>query len=133
MYCEKCGKEIDDNAVICVNCGAPTKNFAGAQSDAQPERKTNLCGIFGFCLSIIAPLSVIFHSLALYIILTLAGLVLSIVGLALSKNNNGGRGLSLAGFIISLVAVVLWLSFFIMYLFALELMWGFLVLIFSAG
>lgn len=24
MYCTKCGKEIDDKAVICVGCGAPT-------------------------------------------------------------------------------------------------------------
>lgn len=25
MYCTKCGKEIDDKAVICVGCGAQTK------------------------------------------------------------------------------------------------------------
>lgn len=28
MYCANCGKEIADNAVICVNCGCSTANFA---------------------------------------------------------------------------------------------------------
>jgi uncharacterized membrane protein YvbJ len=27
MYCTNCGKQIDDNAVICSACGVPTKNY----------------------------------------------------------------------------------------------------------
>ena len=27
MYCSKCGKEIDDEAVVCVHCGVETKNL----------------------------------------------------------------------------------------------------------
>ncbi len=27
MFCQNCGKEIDDNAVICVNCGCATQNY----------------------------------------------------------------------------------------------------------
>lgn len=26
MFCSKCGKEINDEAVICVHCGCDTKN-----------------------------------------------------------------------------------------------------------
>ena len=26
MFCSKCGKEIDNEAVICVHCGCPTQN-----------------------------------------------------------------------------------------------------------
>lgn len=26
MFCKNCGKEIADNAVICVNCGVATQN-----------------------------------------------------------------------------------------------------------
>lgn len=26
MYCQKCGKEIDDEAVVCIHCGCATKN-----------------------------------------------------------------------------------------------------------
>ena len=27
MFCSKCGKEIDDSAVVCVGCGCPTDNY----------------------------------------------------------------------------------------------------------
>ncbi len=27
MFCSKCGKEIDNEAVICVHCGCPTQKF----------------------------------------------------------------------------------------------------------
>ena len=27
MYCSNCGAQIDDKAVVCVKCGAPTANF----------------------------------------------------------------------------------------------------------
>lgn len=27
MYCYKCGKEIDDDAVVCIHCGSATKNM----------------------------------------------------------------------------------------------------------
>lgn len=33
MYCSNCGTQIDDKAVVCVKCGAPTPNFS-AQSAA---------------------------------------------------------------------------------------------------
>ena len=26
MYCHKCGKEIDDEAIVCIHCGCATKN-----------------------------------------------------------------------------------------------------------
>ena len=26
MFCSNCGKELADNAIMCPNCGAPTKN-----------------------------------------------------------------------------------------------------------
>lgn len=34
MFCNNCGKEIDDKAVVCVHCGVPTKSTnAPAQED----------------------------------------------------------------------------------------------------
>ena len=27
MFCSKCGKEIDNDAVICIHCGCPTQNY----------------------------------------------------------------------------------------------------------
>ncbi|MBN1444996.1 MAG: TM2 domain-containing protein [Candidatus Omnitrophica bacterium] len=43
MYCRNCGKEIDDNAVVCVACGVPptkAKKYCGncgAPTDANAE------------------------------------------------------------------------------------------------
>ena len=33
MYCSKCGKEIDNEAVVCVHCGCPTSNFEKNKKD----------------------------------------------------------------------------------------------------
>lgn len=38
MFCSKCGKEIDNSAVVCPNCGCPTGNGQPQQS-AQPNYK----------------------------------------------------------------------------------------------
>ena len=33
MFCPKCGKEIDDEAVVCIHCGcAVNKQFDGSRS-----------------------------------------------------------------------------------------------------
>ena len=47
MYCNKCGKEIDDEALICPHCGCGTLNYirdhakaeARVQVQAAPARK----------------------------------------------------------------------------------------------
>ena len=36
MYCSNCGTQLDDKAVVCTKCGAPTPNFA-AQSGAAAQ------------------------------------------------------------------------------------------------
>ena len=33
MYCSHCGKEINDEAEICVNCGCRVKETAGADNN----------------------------------------------------------------------------------------------------
>ena len=35
MYCHKCGKEIDDEAVVCTYCGVATKNLDENNKDKQ--------------------------------------------------------------------------------------------------
>ena len=34
MYCKYCGNEVDDNAVVCIHCGAPTDKFSAAKQPA---------------------------------------------------------------------------------------------------
>lgn len=32
MFCSKCGKEINDEAVVCIHCGCPVQNFKTVES-----------------------------------------------------------------------------------------------------
>lgn len=41
MYCGKCGKEIDDEAIVCVHCGCATSNH---QINSQTN-KSMLCAV----------------------------------------------------------------------------------------
>lgn len=36
MFCSKCGKEIDDGAVVCTGYGCPTQNYKKEGQPAQP-------------------------------------------------------------------------------------------------
>ena len=33
MFCEKCGKELNNESIVCPNCGCPTKNYFNNQSN----------------------------------------------------------------------------------------------------
>lgn len=35
MFCSKCGKEIDNEAVVCPHCGVPTANYQRPQEQPQ--------------------------------------------------------------------------------------------------
>lgn len=41
MFCHKCGKEIDDDSVVCVHCGVKTKNFDSDNANAKPINIVN--------------------------------------------------------------------------------------------
>lgn len=88
MYCKNCGSNLDDRAVICPHCGVPTgENFhAPAKND-----QTNVIAVVGFILSFF---------------IAIAGLVCSIIGYKKASEMNGnGKGLALAGIIISVVSL----------------------------
>lgn len=51
MYCKNCGKEIDDQAVICPNCGVPQETKA-----ATPDVIDNGgfgWGLLGCCIPVV--------------------------------------------------------------------------------
>ena len=39
MYCKKCGNQIDDAAIMCPSCGAPTDNYKEPKTE-KPKAKT---------------------------------------------------------------------------------------------
>ena len=57
MFCKKCGKEIDDSAVICPNCGCATDNYA-ERKVVKREKGSSLVGwsIASLVLAFVAPL-----------------------------------------------------------------------------
>lgn len=98
MFCPKCGKEIMDEAVICPHCGCATRIGAPHVE----EQKTNIFALVGFILSFF---------------FALAGLILSIIGYKKAPEyNNSGKGLALAGIIISSATMVLAIIYSIFYI-----------------
>lgn len=106
MYCKKCGAQIDDNAYVCVHCGALVKEqsqeAAYAQSGAaQQSKKTNGMAIAGFVCSFL---------------FALLGLIFSIIGMKqCEERGEEGYGLAKAGKIISIVNIVLGVFLVIIY------------------
>ncbi len=109
MYCSKCGAQIDDSATFCQYCGTPTTGTPVNQQYYAPpvqqgtngtsSNQTNGFAIAGFVLAFFMPL---------------IGLVLSIVGLVKSKKDFGGsgKGLAIAGIVISGVAILIYIIVF---------------------
>ena len=99
MYCRNCGSQISDEAAICIHCGVPTH----AQSTSASKRESNPLALIGFILSFFV---------------SVAGLVCSIIAYRRCQENPEleGKGMSLAGIIISAIkvaAVVLWFIIYV--------------------
>lgn len=88
MYCKNCGREIDDNAAVCPYCGvavAPWKQETAV-------KQSNTIAVVGFIFSFL---------------IALVGLICSIIGFRNAPQCGGkGRGLALAGIIISVLNMV---------------------------
>ena len=127
MFCTHCGQKLDDSAVICINCGAATKNFNVIQQaqNGVEQKKANVLGIAGFVigLSSLFGLPFIFAffgafgliiGLGLLItgltfsLIPVTGIVLSAIGIANAKKYKPS-GLATAGLILSILSCLLWL------------------------
>tara|TARA_B100001173_G_C15703451_1_gene427082 strand:- start:102 stop:386 length:285 start_codon:yes stop_codon:yes gene_type:complete len=51
MFCEKCGKEVLDEAVICVHCGCSLKS--NTNSDVNNEPLDTGVKVLSFCFPIV--------------------------------------------------------------------------------
>ena len=51
MFCNKCGKEIADDAVVCIHCGRSVENRAVEASAEEDKASVGLC-----ILSVFIPL-----------------------------------------------------------------------------
>lgn len=89
MFCKHCGKEVNENAVICPNCGIATDKYYKTSSYAPAQKNT--MALVGFILSFFVPL---------------VGLILSIIGYKNAQKPEylgDGKSMSVAGIIISAI------------------------------
>lgn len=86
MFCTKCGKEIADEAVVCVNCGCAVNGGKNISTAAQGEDIPNIgLNVVGFLIPI-------------------AGLIMYCTMHSKTPNKANKIGLwSLIGFVINLV------------------------------
>ena len=106
MFCKTCGKEINDNAVICPSCGCAVQPV---EQKVEQNKKPNILCIVGFVLSIVSVF------LALYGTVAIVGLILSIVGIVQAKKNEQSmKGLGIAGIIVSVAS--LFYTFYVIFL-----------------
>ena len=90
-YCRHCGAEMYDDATTCPKCGRADQY----DEDYVVPTKTNGFAIAGFILSFFGGL---------------LGLIFSIVGLVQinRRGNQKGKGLAIAGIVISAVMMIVW-------------------------
>ena len=95
MYCPKCGKEIDENATFCPDCGARVKTLEQPVYTAVPVetnnvKKKNPLAIVSFVLSMVG-------LFVLPLLFSTAGLVTGIpaLNIATEKCNGGGKKFSI--------------------------------------
>ena len=59
MFCEKCGKEVHDEAVVCVHCGCSLKSSAELSADNEPL--DGVVKVVSFCFPIVGGILYFVH------------------------------------------------------------------------
>ena len=52
MFCPKCGKEVEDDAVVCVNCGCALNENRNSRAEYKTD-KTGMGVLLAFVLGLI--------------------------------------------------------------------------------
>lgn len=110
-FCTKCGSELNESN-FCENCGAKNEDNV-ANSTVQINQtivnkpKSNGFATAGFVISLVSILCCGGTSTI--------GLIFSIIGLVTAKKYDGnGKGLAIAGIIISAISVILLILFYVL-------------------
>ncbi|MBR3210725.1 MAG: zinc ribbon domain-containing protein [Bacilli bacterium] len=112
-FCVQCGNEIPEGNNVCTNCGtavngAPVAHAQPAQGGTTvvvnqtpaQVKKSNGMAIAGFVVSLVSTILCCGS-------LNMISLILSIIGVAKAKDYDGaGKGLAIAGIIISAIGIV---------------------------
>lgn len=123
MYCSNCGKEIDEQAIICIYCGVPVRNLAQGVVEPPPigPRRNNGFAIAGFVLSLLSLYLGLY-----YCIMPVLALIFSIIAMSRRNKYDGCNGLAIAALAISIVSLVFWIFIFACaFSFVMEMLEGF--------
>lgn len=113
MFCKNCGKEINDQAVVCVHCGCAVAN--AAPKAANPTAPMVGAGNDGKGLSIAALvlglIGLVFAWFGWFCYVALAcaiaGIIFGGMGMNKSKAANGkASGLAVAGLVLGIIGTV---------------------------
>ncbi len=116
-YCEKCGNELFDEAVICPKCGCAVR-YEKTQRTGKPSAQVNasapinVCALVGFILSLSSILSI----LNVFGLLAIAGVINSVIGLVnCTREKHRGKVFAIVGIIVGAVFGVIglyaWIGF----------------------
>lgn len=92
MYCNKCGKEINDEAVVCIHCGCAVNN--GAKNNPMvPTEDDKVSAIIIICT----------------ILIPLVGMILGIVNLCKKKTRSGGiyLGVGIGAWVLNMIILAM--------------------------
>lgn len=130
IECQKCGAEMQDGVKFCRGCGnsLDVKKKYCSNCGAIIINNTNFCSECGTTYGIsnnsyankkvrsgsgqvisIASLALAILGLPFFSIPSIIGLVLGIVGIRKRKEAGQSAGLATAGFVISVIGVVIWI------------------------
>ena len=105
MFCKYCGHEVNENALICPNCGVATENYTAVAKPVALQQKSNGFAIAGMICVIVG----LIGGNYLFCLPSIVGLILSIVGMVKVKEYNSGFGFALTGIIIGAISLIIWL------------------------
>ena len=107
-FCGKCGNKLEDDANVCDQCGASVNEKATIQVNQTvvSNKGSNGFAVTGFVLSLISILCCGGTSFL--------GLIFSIIGLVnANKSDGNGKGLAIAGIVISAIMLLVLIAFYI--------------------
>ena len=95
MFCKNCGREIDDNAFVCVHCGV-----AVTSKKEVSNTKYSPWAIVGMIVSLASLI------INLYCIVSIFGIIFSCIGMKQTANGKmNGRSMAITGLVIGIIGV----------------------------